>query len=236
MNREPKQERGRWRERGRKRVYTSEKLKYSMTVMHIHGLRTTINISHYRNITVYVRTSRMFVECCKNKRSCKSSGSKASKCTQTSYYNEDICCCSFSSSHHTQQNRLYSRRTFGMMFSVDRSIQYLRAVSASATVTHRQIDSYFSFFVHLIILNDMRMHRPWMRSRYVCCVCLHSRYVFSLFPFESSIVLTSMPLFAPYKCGATVQSTCKSCLLCFFSRLKEEMKTRYFIQSAVAFG
>lgn len=125
-----------------------------------------------------------------------------------------------------QQNWLYSRRSIGMM------IFRWPVHSAPFTVTHRHIDSYFSFFVHLIILNDMRLHRPWMRSRmFAFTICF-----LSVSFLASSIVLTLMPLFAPYKCGATVQSKAHASRVRLVFRLKEEMKNKIFHSICFCFG
>lgn len=125
-----------------------------------------------------------------------------------------------------QQNLLYSRRSFGMI------IFRWPVHSAPFTVTHRHIDSYFSFFVHLIILNDMRLHRPWMRSRmFTFTICF-----LSVSFLASSIVLTLMPLFAPYKCGATVQSKAHASRVRLVFRLKEEMKNKIFHSICFCFG
>lgn len=140
----------------------------------------------------------------------------------------------FPSSHHAAElafryKRLQSIRVVysGWWFSVDRSIPFLRVV---ATVI-----SYRFLFFSLRPFDHF--HTEWcvnasLLNAFVFMFAITIR-IFSV-SFWIFIVLTLMPLFAPYKCGATEQSTyaIRICIyVWFFFRLKKgETKTR-FIQS-----
>lgn len=157
----------------------------------------------------------MFVECCKNKRS---EEQRSAKCTQTSYYNEDICCCSFSSSRICFIPVAHS----GWWFSVDRSILLHSQSHIVISILTFLSSSIWSFWMicDCIALGCVR-------------VCLHSRYVFSPFPFWH---LPSFWLWCrclPHtSVGQQYKAKHMQVVFALFLDWKKKWRTRYSIQSA----